>query len=200
MAVFDQIKDSIDIVDVVEKYGLQINRHGKALCPFHEEKTPSFSIKGQHWHCFGCNEGGDVIDFISRIQCISIWEAAKRLDSDYGLNLFTDKPNQPKQLEQYQQDDKLYTAFKKWQNNAYQTLCGYYRLLQNDKANYTPQSVNKDIHLYFANACHKLDYIYYLISCLFEADFLTRLDFFKTHRKEVNEFADIIKKRRDCPA
>ena len=85
MAVFDQIKDSIDIVDVVEKYGLQINRHGKALCPFHEEKTPSFSIKGQHWHCFGCNEGGDVIDFISRIQCISIWEAAKRLDSDYGL-------------------------------------------------------------------------------------------------------------------
>ena len=62
---------SASIVSVLEAHGCQVNRH-KTLCPFHSEKTPSFHVyeDSQRFHCFSCNEGGDVIDLYQRLnQC-----------------------------------------------------------------------------------------------------------------------------------
>lgn len=69
-SIFAKVKDSVDIQLVVEAFGVKLNRMGKGLCPFHNEKTPSFSIKKDDntWHCFGCGEGGDAIDFVSKIK------------------------------------------------------------------------------------------------------------------------------------
>jgi len=66
------IKSSVDIVDYIGKY-VVLKQHGKiftGLCPFHNEKSPSFTVypNNQKWHCFGsCNTSGDVIDFIRKI-------------------------------------------------------------------------------------------------------------------------------------
>lgn len=57
-------------------------------CPFHKEKTASFSVKGNRYKCFSCGEGGDVIDFVSKYYNISPIEAAKRLDDTYNLGVF----------------------------------------------------------------------------------------------------------------
>ncbi len=61
----------------------------KGLCPFHDEKTPSFHIRPHlgHWHCFGCNQGGDVIDFVQRINHLSFVEAVEMLAGRYGVQL-----------------------------------------------------------------------------------------------------------------
>ncbi|WP_010534721.1 DNA primase [Brachybacterium squillarum] len=61
----------------------------KGLCPFHDEKTPSFNIRPQlgQWHCFGCGEGGDVIAFVQKIDHLSFVEAVEMLAGRYGVQL-----------------------------------------------------------------------------------------------------------------
>ena len=61
----------------------------KGLCPFHDEKTPSFHIRPQlgHWHCFGCGEGGDVIAFVQKIDHLSFVEAVEMLAAKYGVQI-----------------------------------------------------------------------------------------------------------------
>ncbi|PWH05571.1 DNA primase [Brachybacterium endophyticum] len=61
----------------------------KGLCPFHDEKTPSFNIRPQlgHWHCFGCGEGGDVISFVQKIDNLSFVEAVEMLAGRFGVEL-----------------------------------------------------------------------------------------------------------------
>lgn len=61
----------------------------KGLCPFHDEKSPSFHIRPQlgHWHCFGCGEGGDVISFVQKINHLSFVEAVEMLAGRYGVQL-----------------------------------------------------------------------------------------------------------------
>jgi DNA primase catalytic core len=84
----DQIKNRIDIVDVIGSR-IDLNRQNKALCPFHEEKTPSFSVnaKGQYFHCFGCGVGGDVVRFIELHEQRSFMEALAVLAEQAGIEL-----------------------------------------------------------------------------------------------------------------
>lgn len=80
-----------DITDVVQSY-VQLRRHGRThtgLCPFHNEKTPSFVVypETQSFYCFGCGAGGDVISFIKRINNIDYLEAVKFLAARAGMPL-----------------------------------------------------------------------------------------------------------------
>ena len=87
----DEIKSRCNIVDVVGRY-VKLKRTGSnymGLCPFHNEKTPSFSVseKGQFFHCFGCGESGDVISFIEKIENVDFKTALQKLADMYGINL-----------------------------------------------------------------------------------------------------------------
>ena len=83
------IKESFDIVDVIsERVHLKkAGQNFKGLCPFHSEKTSSFVVSPakQIYHCFGCGEGGNVIQFVSRIDNISFLEAIKLLAQKKGI-------------------------------------------------------------------------------------------------------------------
>ncbi|HEX4205166.1 MAG TPA: DNA primase [Ktedonobacteraceae bacterium] len=81
-------------VDVVEEIGLVVSLHKsgktlKGLCPFHNERTPSFYVysEGQSWHCFGCNEGGDVVSFVQKQQGLDFREALLYLAGKAGVSL-----------------------------------------------------------------------------------------------------------------
>ena len=65
----DEIKQSVSMLEVAERYGYHPNRAGFISCPFHKEKTASFSIspRKQIWHCFGCGKGGDSISLVSEL-------------------------------------------------------------------------------------------------------------------------------------
>ena len=73
--VIERIHDEANIVDIVSEY-LNLKRSGAnfvGLCPFHNEKTPSFTVSEtkQFFHCFGCGEGGDVISFVMKMENMS---------------------------------------------------------------------------------------------------------------------------------
>ena len=78
-----------DIVEVVGSY-VQLKRKGRlygGLCPFHNEKTPSFYVypETQSFYCFGCGAGGDVITFVRKISNLGYVEAVKQLASRAGM-------------------------------------------------------------------------------------------------------------------
>ncbi|MGW5052339.1 DNA primase [Actinokineospora sp. NPDC004072] len=86
------VRERSRIDDVIGEY-VALRRAGggalKGLCPFHDEKTPSFNVRATHgtFHCFGCGEGGDVIAFIMKIDHLSFVEAVERLAERCGVQL-----------------------------------------------------------------------------------------------------------------
>lgn len=98
MSLFERVKDNVKIAEVVEHFGIKLNSKDKGLCPFHNEKTPSFSIKrnDNSFKCFGCGEGGDAIDFVAKLKGIDGVEAAKILAEMYNISIDDDKPKPKK--------------------------------------------------------------------------------------------------------
>lgn len=107
-----EIKQRLDIVDVI---GRQINlkKTGKnysACCPFHDEKTPSFSVnqKKQFFYCFGCGATGDVISFHSRYNNFSFIDAVNDLSKMAGIGLSkTGEVLIPRKVKDMMLDDKM---------------------------------------------------------------------------------------------
>jgi DNA primase len=87
-----EIRQATDVVALVGEY-VSLRPGGgtrmKGLCPFHQEKTPSFTVDSSrgHWHCFGCSEGGDAIDFLRKQETLSFIEAVERLAQRAGIEL-----------------------------------------------------------------------------------------------------------------
>jgi len=89
MGAIDEVKQRIDIVEVIGQ-DITLTKAGrtfKGLCPFHTEKNPSFYVypEQQSWHCFGCNNGGDVFSFIMKKQNIDFGEALRQLAQKAGV-------------------------------------------------------------------------------------------------------------------
>ena len=117
--VISQIKNKIDIYDVISSYFplKQSGNYYKALCPFHDEKTPSFYVsqKNQTYHCFGCNKGGDIFTFIMEKENISFYEATKLLAIKANITLNIDKyQKNNKIIEKKLKIYKLYTIISNW--------------------------------------------------------------------------------------
>ena len=86
---FEKVKAEVKIADVVERFGVKLDRNDKGLCPFHHEKTPSFSVdrKNNIFTCFGCGETGDVITFVAKLKGIEPLEAVKLLAEEYRVDI-----------------------------------------------------------------------------------------------------------------
>jgi DNA primase len=92
MDFVEQLKSSVDIVKTIQGYGVKLKRTGSTgrylgLCPFHTEKTPSFNVNAamQRFKCFGCQLGGDALNFVMEIERISFFEALKLLAETNGI-------------------------------------------------------------------------------------------------------------------
>ena len=86
----EQIKDRLDIVEFIRQYVPSLKRAGKtykACCPFHQEKTPSFTCSSEKglFYCFGCQAGGDIFDFLMKIENLSFHEAVEKLADIAGV-------------------------------------------------------------------------------------------------------------------
>ncbi len=109
MSVVDDVKGRLDLVDIVSGYvNLQkAGRNYKALCPFHQERTPSFVVfpDTQTWRCFGaCGEGGDVFAFVMKAEGWDFSEALRELAKRAGVEL---KPLTPQQVDRQEATERL---------------------------------------------------------------------------------------------
>lgn len=139
--VFQDIKDKVDLRDLVRYYGLDVNRGGFACCPFHDERTPSFKVYEDHYHCYGCDEHGDHIDFVQKLYGLSNIEAAKKISRDFGLGLFDRDLALPVNPIVKQKND-----YYMWLKNSEQTVCEYLKLLKHWEKIYCPRSPIDDIN------------------------------------------------------
>ena len=95
--VIAEVRQRSDIVDLVSSY-VALKRRGRdyvGLCPFHSEKTPSFSVspERQSFHCFGCGVGGNAISFVMQYENLSFPEALRFLASRAGMQLPEREPS-----------------------------------------------------------------------------------------------------------
>lgn len=83
------IKQRTDLQTVIEHYGTQFDRMGKALCPFHPDNHPSLTIKSERYKCWACNASGDMFDFVQNLYGDTFVEAAERINRDLRLGIDT---------------------------------------------------------------------------------------------------------------
>ena len=79
MNLFQNVKYGVSCREAAERYGVSVNRQGKALCPFHNDRHPSLYVADNHYFCFACGAHGDVIDFAADFFDLPLYEAAQRL-------------------------------------------------------------------------------------------------------------------------
>ena len=129
--VIERIHEEANLVDIVSEY-LPLKRTGinfVGLCPFHNEKTPSFTVSEtkQFYHCFGCGEGGDVISFIMKMENLSFLEACEYLANKLGIPL-EEKSEKHKKLED--ERDRIYEINKEAARYYYSNLMRNERALK----------------------------------------------------------------------
>ena len=112
-SIIEQIKDKLDIVDVISE-SVILKKSGNnywGLCPFHNEKTPSFSVNPQKqiYKCFGCGEGGDVFSFIMKIRGESFHEIIKEYAFKFGIELHE---NYKKTFDNQDKKKEIFNALK----------------------------------------------------------------------------------------
>ncbi|MFH1074460.1 MAG: DNA primase [Candidatus Firestonebacteria bacterium] len=136
------VKEAFDIVDVISEH-VHLKKAGqnfKGLCPFHNEKTPSFVVSPvkQIYHCFGCGEGGNVLHFISRIENISFFEAVKFLAEKKGITVDTGDTAKKDEYEELFKVNELAVRYYKQRLKESKTAQDYL-----SKRNLSPETLEK---------------------------------------------------------
>jgi hypothetical protein len=144
----ERVRAAADIVKVVGGR-VRLRKAGSrytGLCPFHAESTPSFSVNPsrQRWHCFGCGTGGDVFDFVSRIEGVGFVEARRGLAELAGIAV-DDRPLTPAERAAWAAEQRALErelpAARLWRQSA---ICIGYELLTLLKAAVFDPTVNLD--------------------------------------------------------
>lgn len=168
MNKIQEVKQRANIVEVAYFLGLKLNRANKCVCPFHKEKTASFSISPQKqiFHCFGCNKGGDVISLVEELLNVNAYEAAKQINTFLHLGVDFGKSSNSLELNKYKQKSKAKEEFKKWENETFQLLCDYY---------------------HFTDDYNELAKVEYFLEVFINGTDKEKLEFYKYYKKKRGE-------------
>ena len=156
MKIFETVKQSVTARQAAKAYGLEVDVHGMALCPFHDDHHPSLKLD-QRFYCFGCGASGDVIDFTARLFGISPKDATEKLAADFGISVDA-KPvavrRNPSRLEELR---------------CRRALTDYLHLLKEWKTQYAPKTPEDSLDDRFVESCQQYDRIAGLLEMLDEA-------------------------------
>ena len=190
MRIFEIVKENVNLREAAELYGIDVNRYGKALCPFHNDRNPSLYVADDHYYCFACGEHGDVIDFVGRLFQLSPYDAARKLAADFHLS--PDKPPSAAALhakcvqteaQQLRENERLCVS----------VLSDYARVLRSWKVQYAPQSPAEAPDERFVEACHKLDEVEYYLDILTSGNSYERSEVI--HQQMANGKLDRLRQR-----
>ena len=167
------IKDRLTMREVLERYGYEPNKKGFVCCMFHNEKTPSMKIFEKDYHCFGCGANGDVFSFVQKLFNLSFPDTLKKIDLDFGLNLYGEHTFDEIRRSHYKQKQiQAERERKKRENeqaeNEYWAVFDEWKRLDDNRRIYRPKSPNEELHPLFVESLQKLDYQKYVLDCLDE--------------------------------
>lgn len=165
------IKERLTMCDVLERYGFSAKR--RIPCPLHNGKDDNFEVKGNNWRCYSHCGNGDTISFVQKLFDLPFRDALRKIDTDFGLNIYGDHSFEELRRSHYQQqalqakrerekrekkkaEDEYWAAFDEWK-----------RLFDN-RWKYKPKSQDEELHPLFVESLQKLDYQQYLLDCLDE--------------------------------
>ena len=164
--VFEAVKQSVSTRDAAAFYGIEVKRNGMACCPFHDDKNPSMKVD-QRFHCFGCGEDGDVIDFTAKLFDLSPKEAAEKLAQDFGLIYDSQAPPRRRYVRQKTEAQQ----FREDRQRCYRVLSDYYYLLKKWGIDHSPRTPEEEPHPRFVEAIQKKTYVEYLLDLfLYESE------------------------------
>lgn len=193
MTTFEIIKERVTVPQAAAYYGI-ISRNGMCSCFEHTDKHPSMKLYEKNYHCFGCGAHGDVIALVANILGISMIEAAKRINADFGLGLDMDKPvsrNDIIMIHRKRQEEQDYAE---WENHAFNVLSEYHKLLI-DWRNNSPESSDDIPDKHFVESVNTLDYCEYIFDSFLNGNKGERL----MMKREVECFEQrIYSYRREC--
>lgn len=123
--VFREVRERVSAQDAARRYGLQFDRRGWAVCPFHNDHKPSMSFRNGRYRCWACNASGDSIDFTSKLLGLEPMAAVERLNADFMLGLpLHRKPTESENREARRRQEvaEAYKAFETWRANCLRKL------------------------------------------------------------------------------
>ena len=159
--MYESIKAAVTARQAAESFGLTVNRSGMAICPFHEDHTPSLKLD-QRYYCFGCGAAGDVIDFTARLLGIGNHDAARTLAERFGINLESQTVITPK--------IKPAVPLRTLEQRCRFALLQYEKLLRSWKKQYAPQGPEELFHEKFVEGFLRESVISHLIDEMMDAD------------------------------
>ena len=173
MRIFEIVKENVNLREAAELYGIDVNRYGKALCPFHNDRNPSLYVADDHFYCFACGAHGDVIDFAANFFALPIYEAAQRLAADFGIDAdrtptkeILEKRRQKTEAQQLMENERL----------CFSVLSDYACVLRDWKMRYAPRTQDEPLHERFIEACRNLDQTEYYLDILCAGDSFERAE------------------------
>ena len=138
-----------------------------ALCPFHNDRHPSLYISDDHYHCFVCGEHGDVIDLTAKLFDLRLYDAARKLASDFHLapdkllpEAIRRKKKHKTKAQQLCENEQL----------CFSVLNQYRRLLLDWEKRYAPQAPEDVLDERFVESCHRLPWTEYQLDILLQGD------------------------------
>ena len=167
MDIFTMVKAAVTVRQAAEHYGLQVRRNGMTCCPFHNDRHPSLYVSDDHYHCFACGEHGDVIDLTAKLFDIRLYDAARKLVSDF--HLAPDKPL-PEAIRWKKEHKTRAQQLRENEQLCFSVLNEYRRLLLDWEKRYAPQAPEDVPDERFVEACHRLPWAEYQLDILLQGD------------------------------
>lgn len=165
MNVFETVKNTVTARQAAEYYGIKVTRKGMACCPFHRDRHPSMKLD-QRFHCFGCQVGGDVIDFVARYFGLSTRETAKKLMDDFGVHYKSERPPDRGKNKWPVKTPSLEQNYTKLEQNGFSVLCRYRELLCFWIECFAPKKPEEEWDCLFCEALDRLSRVEYLMDVL----------------------------------
>lgn len=190
MNVFEAVKGKVTTRQAAEMYGIRVNRHGMAVCPFHNDRNPSMKVD-MRFHCFGCGADGDAVDFVSRLFDLPSKEAAMKLADSFGIAY--DSKSKPSIVAKIREPTPQ-QKFEAEEKRCFRVLSDYFHKLRAWETDYAPKKPEDEWHPLFVETLHRRDYIEYLLDTLIDGTLEDRKALVAEQRNEVirleQRFAD----------
>ena len=162
MNVFEAVKGNVTARQAAELYGIQVNRHGMAVCPFHNDRNPSMKLD-MRFHCFACQADGDAVDFVSRFFGLPSKEAAMKLADDFSIPYDARrKPSVRPRIREPTPEQRC----RQEENRCFKVLSDYFHRLKAWKQQHAPKQPEDEWHPLFVEALQRGSYIEYLLDVL----------------------------------